>query len=63
MGEICTISIGDTEAEITVDNSFNSNGFGMGGMFNGNMQPGDFPGGMSGEVFRIVIISGDICSD
>lgn len=36
MGETCTISVGDSSAEITVDNSSNSNGFGMGGMFGGN---------------------------
>ena len=43
MGETCTISIGDTEEEITVDNSTASNGFGMGGM-----QQGGFPGGAFG---------------
>lgn len=53
MGEICMISIGDTEEEITVDNSSGSSGFGMGGMRQGGfgmdgMQQGDFPGGMPG---------------
>ena len=38
MGETCTISVGDSSAEITVDNSSNSNGFGMGGMFGGGQQ-------------------------
>ena len=36
MGETCTISIGGTEAEVTVDNSSSSGGFGgRGGMFGG----------------------------
>ena len=36
MGETCTISVGDSSAEITVDNSSNSGSFGMGGgMFGG----------------------------
>ena len=48
MGEICTLSIGGTEAEITVDNSSNSSGFGMRGMFGGGMQQGGFSGGMRG---------------
>lgn len=48
MGETCTISIGDTEEEITVDNSSNSSGFGMRDMLDGGMQQGDFPGGMRG---------------
>lgn len=48
MGETCTISIDDTEEEITVDNSSNSNGFGMRDMLDGGMQQGGFPGGMRG---------------
>lgn len=53
MGEICTISIGETEEEITIDNSSGSSGFGMGGMRQGGfgmdgMQQGDFPGVMPG---------------
>lgn len=40
MGENCTISIGDTKDEITVDNSSSSSGFGRGGRFGGGMQPG-----------------------
>ena len=44
MGETCTVSIGDTESEITVDNSSGSNGFGRGGMFGGGMhQDGNRP--------------------
>lgn len=35
MGETCTISVGDTESEVTVDNSSSSDGFGIGGMFGG----------------------------
>ena len=37
MGETCTISVGDSSEEITVDNSSNSGGFGMGGMQGGGM--------------------------
>lgn len=48
MGETCTISIGDTEEEITVDNSSNSSGFGVRDMLDGGMQQGGFPGGMRG---------------
>ena len=48
MGETCTISIGDTEEDIIVDNSSNSGGFGMRGMFGGGMQQDGFPGGMRG---------------
>ena len=40
LGEICTVSVGDSSAEITVDNSSNSNGFGMGGMFGGGNRGG-----------------------
>lgn len=43
MGETCTLSIGDTQEEITVDNSSASTGFGMGGM-----QPGGFDREMFG---------------
>ena len=47
LGEVCTISVGGSSAEITVDNSSGSNGFGMGGRFGGGKQGGDgFPGGM-----------------
>ena len=53
MGEICTISIGDTEAEITVDNASNFNGFGMGGMKQGGFGMGGMQqGGFSGEMRR-----------
>ena len=52
MGETCTISVGDASAELTVDNSSNSNGFGMdGGGFGsqGGQMPqrpgGDLPDG------------------
>lgn len=48
MGETCTISIGDTEEEIIVDNSSGSSGFGMRGMFGDGMQQDGFPGGMRG---------------
>ena len=41
MGETCTLSIGETETEITVDNSSASGNFGRGGMFGGGMQQGD----------------------
>ena len=44
MGETCTISIGDTEDEITVDNSSASSGFGMGGMQQGGFRGGGFGG-------------------
>lgn len=44
MGETCTIMIGDTEEEITVDNSSNSGGFGMGGMPHGGFNR-EMPGG------------------
>ena len=44
MGETCTISIGDSLAEIIVDNSSSSSGFGMGGMFGGGQQGGGFGG-------------------
>ena len=47
MGETCTISVGDTEEDIIVDNSSNSGSFGMRGMFGGVQQDG-FPGGMRG---------------
>lgn len=49
MGEVCTLSIGDAIAEITVDNSSNSNGFGMRDMFDGDMQQGGFLRGMHGK--------------
>lgn len=48
MGETCTISIGDTEEEITVDNASNSNGFSKGGMFGGDMQQDGSFGGKAG---------------
>ena len=46
LGETCTIFIGDSSEEITVDNSSSSNGFGMGGMFGGG--GGSF-GGRGGD--------------
>lgn len=49
MGENCTISIGDTKDEITVDNLSSSSGFGRGGRFSGGMQPGRPFGEMPGE--------------
>ena len=49
MGETCTISIGGGSAEITVDNSSNSNGFGMGGKFGGGKQGGDSGGAFGGR--------------
>ena len=51
MGETCMISIGGTEEEITVDNSSNSNGFGMGGMQQGGLS-GGMPGGRGGRTNR-----------
>ena len=45
MGETCTLSIGGTEAEIVVDNSSDSGGFGMGGMQMGSGHGGGFGGG------------------
>lgn len=47
-GETCTISIGDSSEEITVDNSSSSGGFGMGGMRGGGMFGGGMRGGMLG---------------
>ena len=62
IGETCTVTIGDTETEITVDNASPTNGLGMGGMFGGGkgdmfgggMQQGgdfgeDFSGGFGGR--------------
>ena len=49
MGETCTISIGGTEAEITVDNSSSSNGFGMGGGMFGGRGGGAFGGPGGGD--------------
>ena len=43
MGETCTISVGDTQVEVVIDNSSSSGGFGMGGMF-GGWQGGGFGG-------------------
>ena len=51
MGEICTISVGDTEEEITVDNSSDSGGFGMGGMQQGGFFE-EMPGGRGGRANR-----------
>ena len=48
MGETCKILIGDMEEEIIVDNSSSSNGFGMGGMFGGDMRQDGFFGGKTG---------------
>ena len=45
LGETCTISIGDSSEEITVDNTSGSGGFGMGGM------QGDMFGGRGGNRF------------
>ena len=45
LGETCTISIGGSSEEVTVDNSSGSGGFGRGGMFGGGMrQDGPFGG-------------------
>ena len=43
LGETCTISVGDSAEEITVDNS-TSGGFGAAGMFGGGMKVGGFGG-------------------
>lgn len=51
MGETCTMLIGDTEEEITVDNSSSSNGFGMGGIQRGGFRGGAF-GGREGRAER-----------
>ena len=49
LGETCTISVGGSSEEITVDNSSSSNGFGMGGgMFGGQQGGGGFFGGRGG---------------
>ena len=48
LGETCTISVGGRSAEITVDNSSGSGGFGMGGMFGGGMRQGGLTGGAFG---------------
>ena len=46
LGETCTISVGGSSEEITVDNSSSSGGFGMGGMFGGRGgKMGQFAGG------------------
>ena len=60
MGETCTLSIGGNSAQIMVDNSSNSGGFGIGGMFDGGGWGGgafggrggmgQAPGGQSGEM-------------
>ena len=49
LGETCTISVGGSSEEITVDNSSSSNGFGMGGMFGGGQQGGSFGGPFDGR--------------
>ena len=48
LGEICTISVGGSSEEVTVDNSSSSGGFGMAGMFGGGMRQGGDFGGMFG---------------
>ena len=45
LGETCTISVGGSSEEITVDNSSGSGGFGMGGMQGGGMFGGRGSGG------------------
>ena len=40
LGETCTLSVGDSAVELTVDNSTSTGGFGKGGMFGGGIQPG-----------------------
>ena len=45
-GDTCTLMIGDTQTEITIDNSSASNNSGMGGMFGGGKEQGGFFGGM-----------------
>ena len=51
LGETCTISVGDSAEEITVDNT-SSSGFGMGDMFGGGMRGGFFDGRFGGRAGR-----------
>ena len=46
IGDTCTLMIGDTQTEITIDNSSAFNNSGMGGMFGGGKEQGGFFGGM-----------------
>ena len=48
VGEECTLSVGEEEEQITVDNSSDAGGFGMGRMFGGGMAGGRGMGGMPG---------------
>ncbi len=48
IGEECTLSVGGEEEQITVDNSSDAGGFGMGRMFGGGMSGGRGMGGMFG---------------
>lgn len=41
MGEVCTLSVGGAQEEVTVDNSTASGGFAMAGMFGGGRGQGD----------------------
>ena len=50
LGETCTLSLGDSSVELTVDNSSATGSFGKGGMFGGGMQQNGGFGGRGGKM-------------